>query len=441
MADQIPERSLPHNLNAEQWVLGACLVDPRCWDEAASILTSTDFYRDAHRRIWDTMTEMIGAGIPVSDFLLVKNALDERGHLDIVGGPAYVASLADGMPKSANVKYYAAIVKETARLREAIYAANKVLSDAFEAERPAAQIVESAIQALSRSAADTGRGVVTLGDALGEYLRDIDTPGGLYIPTGLIDVDDLIGGFSRRSMTIIAARPSVGKTTFLVSAFDNMTAAGTPVGLISLEMSAPSIAGQMLAGESGVGSDAIRRRAVNQRQWDQVSEASERLAVRPFYIVRGVDTLTQIQAWTRRLRDDYGCAVVGLDYVQMLGNESAADRQRELAYISRGLKRTAEDLDVAMVILSQLSRASESRNDRRPQLSDLRESGALEQDADLALLLFREEMHKPREDNRGVAEVIIGKNRTGPVGTAKVAFRAEAARFSNLSRAQEPMRY
>lgn len=437
---QQQQRTLPNNLEAERSILGAALIENETWTDIALLVTANDFFRDAHKRIFEGLERLSQAGQPL-DLVLLKEDLERKGDLEEVGGPAYVASLVDGVPRSTNVIYYCDIVRQKARLRNAIFAANALLGSAYEADESADAVLEEAVKALLLLSDSGAVGERTLDEALKSYADSITNDQPQRIPTGLADVDSMIGGFERKKLTIIAARPSVGKSSLITSIADYVTAridaSGVhtdPVGVITLEMDDETIAGNLVAAHSHVSSDRVRRRMATESQWQKISAAFEQLYGRPMYFVNAAGTLTQVAAWVRRLKKKYGVRLFFLDYLQLLGNPAAKNRQEEVASLSRGLKQLAKDEDVAIVALSALGRDPEKRMDKRPHNSDLRESGAIEFDADLILLLYREEMHKPNDEElRGIAEIIISKNRGGPVGTVKVLFIQETARWASLA--------
>ena len=426
------ERVLPQDLSLERAVLGAILLHPQHWSQVASILTADDFFRAAHGLIFSAMARLNQAESAI-DFALLRTELRSSGDEDEIGGPVYLASLVDGLPLGSYVMDYARVVREKARLRTAIAVANKLTTEAYAAERSVVEIVDAGVRDLLTLADAQESGVTSIRDALKSYMDALDDEQAVLIPTGLRDVDDIVGGFGRKKLTIIASRPGVGKSSLAVTAADHAAGAGTPTAIISLEMVPSALAGNLLASHSGVGTERMRRKVVGEWQWTRVTQAVELLMDRPLYFVTAVKSLTQVAAWVCRLKEQYGVRLVFLDYLQLLGDPRAKDRQQEVAALSRGLKWIAIDEDIALVALSQLSREPERRNDKRPHLSDLRESGSIEADADLVLLLFREEMHKPMDENRGIAEVIIAKNRQGPTGSVRVAFIAETVRFADLA--------
>lgn len=425
------QRTLPHNLEAERSVLGAALLDRSAYDIAAQILQPGDFFRDSHSRIFSAMQVLSDAGVAI-DLIPLKDVLHSSGELEKIGGAAFIAGLIDGVPHAVNVKYYAAIVKDKWRLRQAIFASTKIMESAY-SEDPLEEVIESGVRSFSELAAPVAGGAVHVKDAVLAYAQAIDNDLGLGLPSGFLDLDDLVGGFELKKLLIIAARPSAGKTSLALRMADNMATAGTPVAFFSLEMSQHALAASIIAAHSHVPSEQIRRKLVAERSWSKISHAIEEASQLPMYLVEAASTLTQVGAWCRTLRKDHGVKVGLIDYIQLMSASEQADRQRELQYLSRGLKRLAEEEDMLIVALSQLSRAPEQRTDKRPQLADLRESGALEQDADYVLMIFREEMYKRTDDNAGIAELILAKNRQGPTGTVKLAFLKELAKFDNLA--------
>lgn len=427
-------RTLPHNLDAECSVLGAILIANETWDVVASSIREEDFFRDAHRRIFRAMAVLHDANKPI-DLILLREELETAGDLEEVGGPAYLASLVDGVPRSMNAEHYAGIIREKARLRATIVVANQLLAETYGAARPVTEILDETMQTLS-TLAGTSAGVVSIGEAVDTYVARLDGPDATMLPTGLTDVDQVIGGLPTSRLTVIAARPRVGKTSLMLAMGAYLASLGTPVGLISLEMEPEALVATLVAQGSRISADRIRRQMVAGRDWQQIAETLARLHDRPLYFVTEGYTLVQIAAWARRLKDQYGIRVLFLDYLGLVGDLQSRDRQQEVAALSRGLKRLAQREALAVVALVQVRREAEQRRDKRPQLADLRESGAIEADADLVLLLYRDEIYHRDAASApaGIAEIIIAKNRQGPVGTVKVRFTEETAQWANLAR-------
>ena len=406
----VAQRTLPHNLEAERSVLGAILLHNDAFNLAAEVIDSHDFYRDAHRRIFDKMVKLVERGNAI-DLVTLKEELGRAGELDEVGGPAYITSLVDGLPRSANIEYYARIIKEKATLRNLIVSANKILTAAYEAEDDAEVILDQAEHAIFAIADEKVRdGFVSLRDLAQSSLETIEKLHARRelitgVPTGFTDLDEMTSGLQPSDLVIIAARPSMGKTSLVLNIAQHVgTKTDMTVGVFSLEMSKEQLFLRLLTGEARI--DAHR--------------------------------LLEMRAKCRRLAAEHGLHLVIIDYVQLMqGRGKFENRTLELGAISRSLKGLAKELRVPIVLLSQLSRAPESRSDHRPQLSDLRESGALEQDADVVVFIYREDMYvdksQPPTDAQGIAELIVAKQRNGPTGLVKLAFIREFTRFENLA--------
>src|ERR671915_148390 len=443
------ERTLPHNLEAERSVLGAVLVHNDAFNLAAQVIDSGDFYRDAHRRIFEQMVALNERNQAI-DFVTLKEELARGGQLDEVGGPAYVASLADGVPRATNVEYYARIVKEKATLRNLIYAANKILSNAYEADQESDLILDEAESAIFSVADDRLKaGFVPMRDLVRESFPKIEQ---LFeqkrlvtgVPTGFVDLDEMTRGLQGGDLIIVAARPSMGKTSLVLNI--SQYVASQPdltVGFFSLEMSKESLFLRLLTSEAQIDSHRLMSGAIGQKDYGRISHALETLsAMRLFIDDTASIGVLEMRAKARRLQAEHGLNLLVVDYIQLMNARGRFEnRTLELASISRSLKGLAKEISVPIVVLSQLSRAPESRSDHRPQLSDLRESGALEQDADLVAFIFREEQYKTPEerdsmpdDEKNVAEIIVAKQRNGPTDTVRLRFTPSSMRFDNLYR-------
>jgi replicative DNA helicase len=441
-----PARTLPHNLDAEKSVLGAILIHNDAFNSAAEVIDSRDFFRDAHRRIFDRMVALSERGGAI-DFVTLKEELSRAGELDEVGGPAYIASLADGVPRSANVEYYAKIVKEKSTLRSLIHSANKILAGAYEAEDEPDLLLDEAERAIFAIAEDRIRqGFVPLRDLVQSSFATIEKlqqHEGLVngVPTGFVDLDEMTSGLQPSDLVLVAARPSMGKTSFVLNIAQHVgTSTDMTVGFFSLEMSKEQLFMRMLTSEARIDAHRFRTGFLNEKDYGRLSHALGTLAeARVFIDDTASIGVLEMRAKARRLKAEHGLHLLIIDYIQLMqGRGRFESRQTELASISRSLKGLAKELSVPIVALSQLSRAPETRSDHRPQLSDLRESGALEQDADVVMFIFREEQYRdadgnPNQEAEGTAEIIIGKQRNGPVGTAKLAFIKEHTRFENLA--------
>ena len=437
------ERTLPHNLEAERSVLGAILVHNDAFNLAAQVIEPADFYRDAHRRIFDKMISLNERNHAI-DFITLKEELARAGELDEVGGPAYVASLADGVPRATNVEYYAKIVKEKATLRNLIYAANKILTNAYEADQESDLILDEAESAIFSVAEDRLKaGFIPMRDLVKESFPKIEQ---LFeqkrlitgVPTGFADLDEMTRGLQGGDLIIIAARPSMGKTSLVLNISQYVaTQPNLTVGFFSLEMSKESLFIRLLTSEAQIDSHRLMSGAIGQKDYGRISHALETLSAMRLYIDDSSNiSVLEMRAKCRRLMSEHGLNLIVVDYIQLMsGRGRFENRTLELASISRSLKGLAKELNIPIIVLSQLSRGPESRADHRPQLSDLRESGALEQDADVVGLIYRDDVYNkdPTNPDAGTAELIIAKQRNGPTGVIKLAFLREQTRFANLA--------
>ena len=437
------ERTLPHNLEAERSVLGAILVHNDAFNLAAQVIDSRDFYRDAHRRIFDKMVQLNERHQAI-DFVTLKEELARAGDLDAVGGPSYVAALADGVPRATNVEYYARIVKEKSTLRNLIFAANKILTNAYEADQESDLILDEAESAIFAVADDRLKGgFVPMRELVKESFPKIEQ---LFeqkrlitgVPTGFVDLDEMTRGLQPGDLIIVAARPSMGKTSLVLNIAQHVAIQPDhSVGFFSLEMSKESLFLRLLTSEAQIDSHRLMSGAIGQKDYGRISHALESLSAMRLYIDDTANIgVLEMRAKARRLQGDAGLSLLVVDYIQLMsGRGRFENRTLELASISRSLKGLAKELGVPIIVLSQLSRAPESRSDHRPQLSDLRESGALEQDADLVVLIYRDDVYNkdPNSPDAGTAELILAKQRNGPTGTVRLAFLREQTRFANLA--------
>ncbi len=445
MAQAAAERTLPHNLEAERSVLGAILLHNDAFNLAAEVIDSRDFFRDAHRRIFDKMVKLSERGDAI-DLVTLKDELARSGEIEEVGGPSYIAALVDGVPRSTNVEHYARIIKEKATLRSLIFSANKILATAYEAEEDADVILDQAEHAIFAIADDKVRdGFVSLRDLAQGSLETIEKLHARKelvtgVPTGFTDLDELTSGLQASDLIIVAGRPSMGKTSLVLNMAQHVgTKTNMTVGLFSLEMSKEQLFLRMLTSEARIDAHRLRGGFLGERDWGRLAQAIGTLSDAKIFIDDSPSIgVLEMRAKCRRLKSEHGLHLVIVDYIQLMqGRGRFENRTLEVASISRSLKGLAKELSVPIVVLSQLSRAPESRSDHRPQLSDLRESGALEQDADVVMFIFREDQYAdknaPPADTQGVAELIIGKQRNGPVGVVKLAFIREFTRFENLA--------
>jgi len=436
----LKEKTLPHNAEAERTVLGAVLVDGSTFNSAAEILTRDDFYREAHRRIFDAMAALAERSATI-DLVTVKEELARGSALEAVGGAAYVAGLTDGMPRIVSVEAWSRIIKEKAALRNLIHASNRIVQTCYEAEDEPAVILDRAEKAIFDIAEHRLRqGFVGIRDIVKESFRTIDQLSQSKelvtgLPTGFVDLDEKTSGLQKGDLVIVAARPAMGKTSFCLNVAQYASAkTGETVGIFSLEMAKEQLVLRMLCADARVDAHRLRTGNLQEKDWARLAKAYADLSASKIFIDDSSSlTPLEMRAKCRRLKAEFGLGLVVVDYLQLVSSPGRAEnRQQEIASVSRSLKGMAKELSVPVVALSQLSRAPEARTEKRPQLSDLRESGALEQDADVVMFIFREEEYKPTEENRGVAEIIIGKQRNGPTGMLKLAFIKEYTRFENL---------
>src|SRR5262245_10189137 len=442
MADvAVAERTPPHNLEAERSVLGAILLHNDAFNLAAEVIDSADFYREAHRRIFDKMVKLYERGAAI-DLVTLKEELGRSGDLDEVGGPAYISALVDGVPRSTNVEYYARIIKEKATLRNLIFSANKILATAYDAEEEADVILDQAEHAIFAIADDKVRdGFVSLRDLAQSSLETIEQLHARKelitgVPTGFTDLDEMTSGLQKSDLIIVAARPSMGKTSLVLNIAQHVgTKTDRTVGIFSLEMSKEQLFLRMLTAEARIDAQRMRRGYLGERDWGRLSQALGTLSEAKIFIDDSPSIgVLEMRAKCRRLAAEHGLDLVIVDYIQLMqGRGRFENRTLELGSMSRSLQGRAKALNVPIVVLSQLSRAPEARSDHKPQLSDLRESGALEQDADVVIFIYRQDMYRDKseepDEGEGVAELIIGKQRNGPTGVVKLAFIREFTRF------------
>jgi replicative DNA helicase len=439
-----PTRTLPHNLEAERSVLGAILIHNDAFNHAAEVIDSRDFFRDGHRRIFEKMIVLSERGDAI-DFVTLKEELTRSKELDEVGGPAYIAALADGVPRSANVEYYARIVKEKATLRNLIFSANKILADAYEAELEPEVVLDEAERSIFSIAEGRIReGFVPLRDLVQGSFATIEklqqTKGAVTgVPSGFHDLDEMTTGYQPGDLVVIAARPSMGKTSLVLNMAQHVgTSTDMTVGFFSLEMSKEQLFMRMLTSEARIDAHRFRTGHLSEKDYGKLSHALGTLAEARVFIDDSASIgVLEMRAKARRLKAEHGLHLLVIDYLQLMsGRGRFESRQQEVSAISRSLKGLAKELGVPVVALSQLSRAPEGRTDHRPQLSDLRESGAIEQDADLVMFIYRPEVYEKEEtkpEDQGIAEIIVGKQRNGPIGTVRLSFLNQYTRFENYA--------
>jgi replicative DNA helicase len=442
--DYSPAHTLPANVEAERSILGAILLDNLAYNEAAEHLKAEDFSLDSHRRIFTRMVDLSESSRPIDMITLVEE-LDRRKELEAIGDVGYISGLVDGVPDRPSIEHYIKIVRDKALLRGLIHAASAAIARASEQGDPAEEILNDAEAAIFQlSEKRIGRGFMGVQDIVKESFGSVDAllQRGQRI-TGLAthytDLDEMTSGFQRSDLIIIAARPSMGKTAFAMNIAENASIEDQKVvGMFSLEMSREALLLRLLCSRARVDSHKMRTGSLWRDDMTKVVHAMEQLAQAPIFIddTPGI-SLSEMRAKARRLQQAQGkLDLIIVDYLQLMsgGGRRYENRTQEVSAISRGLKALAKELAVPVIALSQLSRAPESRGgDHRPQLSDLRESGSIEQDADVVAFIFREEVYKQDDpDLQGKAELIIAKQRNGPTGRVNLAFLKNSTRFESM---------
>jgi replicative DNA helicase len=438
-----PGRVPPHNLQAEESVLGAMLLSKDAIAAAVEVCTTDDFYKPAHGHIFDAVTSLYAVGEP-ADPVTVSDELRRAGLLDAIGGPAVLVTLQNNTPATSNAARYAHIVEEHALLRRLIGVAGEIAEMGYSVPEDIAAAVDHAetlvFQVANRRVTDTTR---RLYDLLGKALERIEH---LYdrgdditgVPTGYTDLDQQLSGLQPSNLIIVGARPAMGKTAFALGlAAHAAVEHHVPALFFSLEMGELEITQRLLCAESLVESTRLRNGRLLESDWPKISQATGRLGEAPLYIDDNPNvTIMEVRAKARRLKSRLGnLGLIVIDYLQLMtGRNRAENRQVEIAEMSRGLKILARELEVPVVALSQLSRQLEARQDKRPMLSDLRESGSLEQDSDVVMFIYRDEIYNADSSDRGMAEIIVAKHRNGPTGSARLVFRNQYTRFDNMAR-------
>lgn len=436
------ERLPPQNIEAEESVLGSMMIEGDAVLSASEILTPEDFYKETHRTIYKRMMEMSMAQEAV-DMVTLSDKLRATGELEKVGGMAELARLANFVPTAANVEYYARIVAEKAIVRRLIGAATEIAASAYRGAEELDELLDKAEQAIFQVAQRrTRQGYVPLKDVLVETLERLEhvaSHGGetLGLPSGLGDLDRITTGFQPSDLIILAARPSVGKTSLALNIARNSSLrADVPVVVFSLEMSKEQVAQRLLCSEAAIPSQKLRNGFLDEDEWRRLSSALGRLGEAKIFIDDTPSiSVMELRTKCRRLKAEHGLGLVVVDYLQLMRpSRRAENRQQEISEISRSLKGLARELGVPLVALSQLSRAVEQRQKQIPQLSDLRESGAIEQDADVVMFLYAD----PEMDQQNTIEIIVAKQRNGPTGSFRLFFSREICRFEDLDVVHTP---
>lgn len=437
-------RPLPHSLEAEQAVLGAMLLDREAIYVAVEALRPEDFYHEAHRLLFQVMVAMSDRGEAV-DLVTVVEELRRLGYLEKVGGMAYVGSLGQAVPSAANTAYYAKIVREKALLRGLIQAGQQIIQRCYEEPHDVQELLDEAERLVfSLGQREVQEGLTSIRELVAATLERLeklsqDKGGVTGIPT-FKDLDKLLAGLQPSDLIICAARPGMGKSSFCLNIAQTVAMRyHLPVAIFSLEMSKAQVAERLIASAAMIDQHRLRTGYLNEEDWARLTQVLGPLAEAPIYVDdTPAPTVLEVRAKARRLQAEHGLGLVVVDYLQLMRGHGRFDnRQQEIAQISRGLKGLARELNVPVLVLSQLNRGVEQRQDKRPIMADLLESGAIEADADVILFLYRPEYYDPDTDRRGIAEVIVAKHRNGPVGTVELAFLPEYTKFVDLAREEE----
>jgi replicative DNA helicase len=431
----------PQNLEAEQCVLGSVLLQQGALVKVMEFMTSDDFYRDAHKIIFSAMVELFEKNEP-QDLVTVTNILKDKQKLDSIGGPAYLASLTDIVPVAANIGYYGRIIQQKSILRRLIQTSTEIAGRCYEEQDDIDTLVDEAEQTIFEiSRSKSGQSYSPLSKIIPKTFKSLEKRFERKelitgVPTGYDEFDKMTAGLQPSDLIILAGRPSMGKTALAMNIAQNAAIKhNVPVVVFSLEMSEEQLAMRMLCSESRVNSQDLRTGYIKDRDWPKLTKAAGDLSDARIYIDDSpAISALEMRAKSRRLKTEHNIGLVVVDYLQLMqGRRSAERREQEISEISRALKAMAKELDVPVIALSQLNRSLENRPDKRPKLSDLRESGAIEQDADVICFIYRDEIYNQAEDNpkRGIAEVIIGKQRNGPTGKFELTFLKEYTTFEN----------
>ncbi|HZE61528.1 MAG TPA: replicative DNA helicase [Burkholderiales bacterium] len=435
----------PHSIEAEQALLGALLIDNQAFDKIGDLLTGEDFYRDDHRRIWRHIVKMVENNQP-ADVVTIADSIERSEDKDKTGGPAYLAALSQNTPSAINVRRYAQLVRDRSVQRRLGQVATEIAESALAlAGKEVGQLLdeaESKIFQIAESGTRKDQGLLGIKPVLARVFEKIDhlhsqaNPSDVTgVPTGYLKLDEMTSGLQGGDLIIVAGRPSMGKTALALNIAEHVAVGnGLPVAIFSMEMSSSQLATRMLGSIARVDQHKMRTGRISDKEWSDLTEAMAKLHDTPIYIDEsGALTALEVRARARRLKREFSkLGLVVIDYLQLMAASSQGEnRATEISEISRSLKAMAKELDAPVIALSQLNRALEQRPNKRPQMADLRESGAIEQDADLILAIYRDEVYNPESPEKGTAEVNILKQRNGPIGTVKLTFLGQYTRFEN----------
>lgn len=432
----------PHNLEAEQSVLGALMLDPEVGSSVFEVLQPEDFYRDNHRQIFLALRDLFEKGDPI-DLVSVAESLRQSGRLEQIGGIATISQIARSVPSAVNCEYYARIVAEKSLLRQLIRSSGQIAEKGYEPGEAATSLLEEAEKMImDLSQKQVKDGFESIRNILLHTFEKIETlyanKGSLTgVPTFFTELDRMTSGWQPSDLIVIAARPSMGKTALVLNMAQNAAVRGkVPVALFSLEMSKEQLVQRMLCSEAMVDQQRVRTGDLLDTDWPKLTRAVGPLSEAEIFIDDTVGiSLAELRSKARRLKMEHGLGLIVIDYLQLMSlGRRAESRQQEVAQISRGLKGIARELNVPVIALSQLNRGVEQRQDKRPIMSDLLESGAIEADADVISFIYRDEYYNPESDKKGIAEIIIAKHRNGPVGSVELGYLKEFTKFVNLDR-------
>ena len=443
MEEALIKRVMPHSIEAEQSVIGSMLMDKEAIMIASEIISGEDFYQKQYGILFDNMVELFNEGKAV-DLVTLQNRLRENGVPEEVSSMGFVRELLTNIPTSANVKYYADIVYEKAVLRKLIRANEKIANECYVGADKLENILESTEKTIFDIVQRRNTGdYVPINKIVQNSIMRVSAASKLKgnvtgIPTGFIDLDYRTSGMQKSDLVLVAARPSMGKTAFVLNMAQYMAfECNKTVAIFSLEMSSEQLVNRLLAMEARIDAQKLRNGSLEDNDWESLLESAGTVAKSNLIIDDRASSLAEIRSKCRKFKLEHNLDIVIIDYLQLMssgGGRSSDSRQQEISDISRGLKRMARELDVPVVALSQLSRAVEQRPDHRPMLSDLRESGAIEQDADVVMFLYRDEYYNKESELKGTAEVIIAKQRNGPIGTVTLAWLPQYTKFANIKK-------
>jgi replicative DNA helicase len=433
------QRIPPNNIEAEQSVLGAMLLDKEAISTATEFITGDDFYREAHKEIFEAIVDIYNRGEPV-DLITLTEKLKTRNTLEAVGGITFLTNLMDAVPTTHNVKYYAKIVEDKSLLRKLIKSSNEIIQKSYQAEEDIGEIIDDAEKGIFNISLNRStQGFVHLKNILNANFDRIEQ---LYlnkgkitgVPTGFHDLDNKLSGLQKSDLILIAARPSMGKSSFMMNIVQHAAVREKiTTAIFSLEMSKEQLTQRLLCSEALIDAHRLRIGDINEDEWVKLARAMGPLSEAPIYIDDTPSiSITEMRAKCRRLKLEHDLGLIVIDYLQLMqGKGNAESRQQEISEISRSLKALAREINVPVVALSQLSRAPEMRADHKPVLSDLRESGAIEQDADVVMFLYRDEYYHPDTEKKNIGEVNIAKQRNGPTGTVELIWLGQFTKFVN----------